>query len=491
MYRMPRTIATAGALLPVLLAAAVPARAQSLPLAADTYIVPSAPTTNYGTSVNLVAGPTRRVALLRFDLAGLPAGTTSDTVAGATLTVWVQRANQDGMLQVLPVGGAWEETVVTAATVPTLGETISTAPVAATGGYVTFDVTGMVRGWLNGAPNNGIALVAAPATPGIAATLDSKENIRTSHPAVLQVSLAAAGIAGPQGPAGAQGPMGPPGPEGAAGPAGPAGATGATGPQGPAGAMGPAGATGPAGPQGGTGPQGPQGQIGQTGAQGPTGQTGAQGPSGPAGPQGPTGSAGPQGPTGATGPAGPAGGMIWTATTSPAISAFQTVRSASRSYFPALGVSDAFASPEIGGSCPAGTRDTPTCSVGDALVRAVMVPNPAGCTAASFTASAVTVGFPKTTSATVAVNDTVRIIRYPAANPLAPTVTHTCTITGNLPQPPAGTAAAAYGTAVSCNDSRAFTYAAGDQLVAAVDQAANTVGSYSILYAIKLRFVCQ
>ena len=61
-------------------------------------------------------------------------------------------------------------------------------------------------------------------------------------------------------------------------------ANSAVGPAGPQGAQGPAGPTGAQGPAGNTGAQGPAGPQGLTGATGATGNTGAQGPQGPAGP---------------------------------------------------------------------------------------------------------------------------------------------------------------------------------------------------------------
>jgi hypothetical protein len=134
--------------------------------------------------------------------------------------------------------------------------------------------------------------------------------------ATYDLTVGAAGPAGPQGVQGATGPTGPAGVAGPAGPQGETGATGATGPQGETGAIGatgPQGEAGPAGPQGETGASGatgPQGEAGPAGPQGETGATGATGPqgeAGPAGPQGETGAIGATGPQGEAGPAGPQG----------------------------------------------------------------------------------------------------------------------------------------------------------------------------------------
>ena len=193
-----------------------------------------------------------------------------------------------------------------------VGSALSTAAISAPG-YVTFDVTVQVASWLSGSPNNGFILTADAATPALTIFIDSKENVATSHPPVLEVVFSgAAGATGPQGAPGAPGATGARGATGATGPAGPTGATGSTGASGPAGTMGATGATGAAGPTGATGAtgaSGPAGPAGATGATGPTGvagangATGASGPAGPQGLPGATGATGPAGPTGATGPA--------------------------------------------------------------------------------------------------------------------------------------------------------------------------------------------
>src|SRR5207244_13455656 len=99
--------------------------------------------------------------------------------------------------------------------------------------------------WIdNVAPNDGVALGASGA--GLSAILDSKENSKTGHAAVLDVSLAGSGDPGATGAIG---------PTGASGLAGPTGATGTTGNTGPTGTTGTTGDTGPTGPMGDTGPK--------------------------------------------------------------------------------------------------------------------------------------------------------------------------------------------------------------------------------------------
>ncbi len=316
------------------LTAAQLALADTAPLAADAQLNPG-DSRNYGNLPAIpIGGAAGSQALLKFYLGAVPAGVTGANVHAARLTVYFNQVRTAGGFTVAGANAPWAEGSVNGVTVPVPagGAPIGSATVTAPG-YVSVNVTSQVAAWLDGAPNDGFILTASPSST--AATIDSKESVTSSHPAVLEIWFTGprgiagpAGPIGPQGPAGAAGPAGPqglpgpageagpqglqgpkgdPGPTGAGGPQGPAGATGPAGPQGPPGTPGPKGATGPIGPQGPAGvqgPAGPQGQAGPQGLIGPTGPTGDPGPQGAAGPQGPT---GPTGLAGLTGPAGPKG----------------------------------------------------------------------------------------------------------------------------------------------------------------------------------------
>src|SRR5205807_1694087 len=133
---------------------------------------------------------------------------------------------------------------------------VTGVPVSSVQTFVVIDVTQLIKDWLDGLPNNGIALVGN--STSLSAQFDSKENGNTSHESQLEVSLINPGPQGPTGATGSQGPTGATGPQGQQGPQGLKGDPGATGPQGPQGPLGPKGDTGATGPQG---PPGP-GQIG-------------------------------------------------------------------------------------------------------------------------------------------------------------------------------------------------------------------------------------
>lgn len=289
--------------------------AQQAPPTDDTYVSASAPSSNFGSAPFLTVSGSDRM-FLKFDLSVLPAGTTSAKVSKAMLVLCTYQLLQRGSIDVHAVNGAWSEATLTAAVVPSLGATLASAvPLTESHEFILVDVTSLVQDWLNGTPNDGLAVVSNVASP-VSAQFASKESIVGNLPAMLEISLAEAGPAGPAGATGATGRQGPQGVPGAAGPAGAKGAqglVGSVGPAGPKGATGANGTQGAVGPAGPAGPVGPAGAIGLTGLTGPTGATGAQGPVGPAGsigltgPAGPAGAVGPQGSAGPTGPMGPQG----------------------------------------------------------------------------------------------------------------------------------------------------------------------------------------
>ena len=304
--------------------------AQEAPVAEDTSIYLRAPLENPGKSPSLWVSSYSQV-LLRFDLSVLPAGTAGSSVGKATLRLWVYQLSVPGALDVRPVTHDWNEGRVRAATAPTMGPAVASAvPVTALHTFVLADVTSLVREWLNGTPNNGLALAVNAGAPWTSVFFPSKENVTVNFPAALEISLTGGeGQVGPQGPAGPTGPQGPAGPVGSQGPIGATGSSGPQGPQGPPVSFGGAwdggtaystgeavsfngssyislvdsnagnqpgtspaqwallvqqGGTGVMGPQGLQGTQGPQGPAGAAGSAGPQGAIGLQGPQGPQGP---------------------------------------------------------------------------------------------------------------------------------------------------------------------------------------------------------------
>lgn len=226
--------------LPWLLAAG-PAWALDAPLAADAHTSSAAPASNFGGAATLNVGG-GSMALLRFDVSTLPAGTTAAKLVKATLVLYVNRVGSPGALELQSVHSNWSEAGLTGSAVPALGGPGSgtTLPVPAAGQYVSVDVTAQAKQWIsNPGSNFGLALAPALSAPGTVVFFDSKENTTTGHVARLDLTLADQGPQGLPGATGAKGDKGDPGPQGL---------TGATGATGPRGATGATGATGPAGP---------------------------------------------------------------------------------------------------------------------------------------------------------------------------------------------------------------------------------------------------
>ena len=203
------------------------ARAQTVPLTQDTYVVPGSGI-NYGTAATInVGGPSADTALVQFDLMALPSGIVGSNVAKATLTLFVNKVGAAGTVNISVANGPWSElTVNGTGASPVPGAAVASGVSISTGSeYLYVDATSAVQAWLNGgASNNGF--VVTPAGGGVNVSFDSKESTTTSHPATLSIVLTSVGPAGPIGP------------QGPSGSAGVQGSTGATGPQGPAGPAG-------------------------------------------------------------------------------------------------------------------------------------------------------------------------------------------------------------------------------------------------------------
>jgi hypothetical protein len=268
------TLAMAAALVAT---GAFSARALDIPLTDDTWTGQYSGYINSqkgGDTITYVSGETstsqwNKRTWLKFNLAdALPPGTTWDQISKATLKVYVNTVSTAGPVGVWAAAAAWDESTLTHSNStapvgdPSNGNAAyATQTISTVDKYVIFDVTELVRDWLDGTrTNQGLVLVAGNTTANV--KFDTKETTGTSHDAELNVEINT-GVAGPEGPAGetgATGATGATGPAGQQGPKGDTGATGATGPQGP---------QGPEGPQGATGPQGEQGEQGEPGTSSP------------------------------------------------------------------------------------------------------------------------------------------------------------------------------------------------------------------------------
>jgi len=135
--------------------------AAQLPVAEDTFVA-SGTTTPSGTNTNLqvIASPVN-AALVKFDLSGVPAGTTGNQVTKATVKLYVNTVSLSGTLDVCQVTSPWTEASTVFTSKPTLSATplATGVPVSTASKYIVVDITTAVQAWQNGTANNGIALL--------------------------------------------------------------------------------------------------------------------------------------------------------------------------------------------------------------------------------------------------------------------------------------------------------------------------------------------
>lgn len=188
-----------------------------------------------GISQNLILGGSKNAKVyFQFEAFALPDQLRTNQIAKATLRFFVSRLQKPGAFTLEPITSAWSELNFSEPIVTAVSLSSSAIELLEGNQYVSVDVTEVVQLWVSGGlPSEGFALVPLR---NIEASIDSKENQKTSKAATLQIAFASNG-----GEPGAQGPVGPVGPTGAQGPIG---LTGATGPQGPIGLTGPTGAQG-------------------------------------------------------------------------------------------------------------------------------------------------------------------------------------------------------------------------------------------------------
>ena len=178
-------------LLSLILLACTAAYGQLTP-SGDSYTNSAAATTNYGSKTTLDVESTQ-TTFIQFDLSSIPSGYTGANITKATLKLYVDAVTSAGSFNVDYVNGTWTESTIDASNAPALGTTIAASIPLTTkdkNQYILVDVTAAVQAWLNGTPNDGIALVA---NSPLSATFDSKEATKTSHTAELVIVFAGGG----------------------------------------------------------------------------------------------------------------------------------------------------------------------------------------------------------------------------------------------------------------------------------------------------------
>jgi hypothetical protein len=113
------------------------AYAAQVTLTGDASVSSTRTATNFGTLANLYVG-NGNSAFLQFDLSQLPAGITAGQISMATLTLFINRVNAAGTINVAPVTSAWSESTITYSTAPSTGAASTSFAASTAGVYVTF-----------------------------------------------------------------------------------------------------------------------------------------------------------------------------------------------------------------------------------------------------------------------------------------------------------------------------------------------------------------
>lgn len=140
---------------------------------------------------------------VRFSLNSLPNFIDATNIEKAVLRIWVSEVRSSGEAELHLINAGWDEYLLTALNAPPtsfLGTLDFTDD--DNGQYVTLDVTGVVRDWVN-LPSTNFGLAMIPSTSGpLFIRMDSKENRKTGHGMEIEVALIDVGPEGPQGIAG-------------------------------------------------------------------------------------------------------------------------------------------------------------------------------------------------------------------------------------------------------------------------------------------------
>ena len=178
---------TAGLLLMGALTQSAPAL--TLPVSEDSSTAASlALAKAAGKATSLSVTGTNKSALVRFDVGALSTSLTTDRVASASLTLYVNSATKAGDLTLHLVTQDWSETGAAGAFSPT----VNPAPLALIPSnavvakqFIIIDVTATVKGWLN-SPGTDFGFSVA-GTNTVKVLLGSKEGVALGYAATLEI----------------------------------------------------------------------------------------------------------------------------------------------------------------------------------------------------------------------------------------------------------------------------------------------------------------
>jgi hypothetical protein len=159
---------------------------------ADADVLQGSPNTNFGDSKSLWVGydhcVPQKVArgLIKFDVSAIPAGTS---ITQATLRLYLgsscDYANRSHTVQVYRTSGNWAEMSVTWNSKPGYAEGYGSSSLRSLGwGWYSFDVTGLVQGWVNGSFANQGLMLRGPESSGSSSArlgFETRENSGTTY----------------------------------------------------------------------------------------------------------------------------------------------------------------------------------------------------------------------------------------------------------------------------------------------------------------------
>jgi len=187
--RMPMLAGVGLALAAILLLLPAHGHAATLNVTDDSYVKESNTSKNFGNKkVVKVDGNKDLTGFAKFDLSVLGGAVGAD-IDTATLRIFVSKVKDGGSIDIHQVTGAdWDEGTINAGNAPAFGASLVTVGIG-TGDKNEFvlinaDVTTLVKAWLDGTDNFGIAIEPA----GARIEIDSKENSKTSHPMEIEVT---------------------------------------------------------------------------------------------------------------------------------------------------------------------------------------------------------------------------------------------------------------------------------------------------------------
>jgi C1A family cysteine protease len=162
---------------------------------ADATVLSGAPGTNFGSATDMwvgydlcYGGKTSR-SLIRFDVSDIPAGTSiSQAKMYLRLVNSCYRNAGSYTVTTYRAKSSWSSSSVTWNNQPGYGESYGSASVSATeGGWYSFDVTNLLRGWVNGSASNYGIVLRAPESSSTGIRLGFA-TVNSSYDPYLQIT---------------------------------------------------------------------------------------------------------------------------------------------------------------------------------------------------------------------------------------------------------------------------------------------------------------